>query len=129
MASVCSLRTSGLFLLLFLFRNAASAPPPWILSVRINALSCDEVKCDYNLTVSGLGVNKWSLTLEPAARGAECYATVLGSSESTSAVLELQNGAERRYFCAESDGVWLHQGDSLYLEPANDVSGRTLFAV
>lgn len=129
MAPVCTTRTSGVFLLLFLIINACALSPPWILSVRVNNVSCIVDKCVYNVDVSGSDVQVWSVTYKPAVRGSLCETPISENFGGTENVeFEVDNSDGKLYFCARnSDGVWLHQGEYLYLE-AHDVIGHTVFA-
>lgn len=126
MAPVCVLRTSGLFLLLFLIINTSAAvSPPWILSVRVDNVSCFQSKCVYKLKVNGLNVEEWSLTSEPATRGCKEFLIVKKELETEFEVPVLD---KKLFFCAKSsDGVWFHQGGNVYLD-SNDVIRRTEFA-
>lgn len=120
MAPVCALRTSGLFLLLFLIINTSAVSPPWILSVRVDNVSCLLNKCVYKLKVNGLNVEEWSLTSEPATRGCNNFLIVEKELET-----ELEVPADKKlFFCAKSyDGIWFHQGENVYLD-SSDVIGR-----
>ncbi|CAK1587465.1 unnamed protein product [Parnassius mnemosyne] len=122
MAAVRSLRTSGIFLLLFLITKTNAVSAPWIFSVEVNDKTCSELKCVYNLNVNGLDFDEWSLTYEPAVRGAECGGRFL-EEKLTKNVEIVVPVAKKLFFCAKgSKGVWFHQGESLFLE-ANDVIG------
>ncbi|KAG7298440.1 hypothetical protein JYU34_018066 [Plutella xylostella] len=128
------LRTSGLFLLLFLIQNSIAVSPPWILSINVNKVSCSNFKCYYDLFVRGSDADKWSLTSKPAARGSECKNTdfllVKSFEFSSNFEFDVPNVGGKLFFCAKSSDAdgWFHQGDRLYLEPANDVKQRTSFA-
>lgn len=101
--AVRALRTSGLFLLLFLIISTHTVSPPWILSVRILNSNCADV-CDYELKVNG-NFEEWSLTSQLN----ECTPMFIGKER-------IQVPKTKLYFCARNDGRWLHQGDELYLE-------------
>lgn len=116
MATVrCALRTSGLFLLLFLIVNTSAVSPPWILSVLVNNVTCDSLKCAYKLDVRG-EFDDWALTYTPDAPCLPDFVAKNGVVE-----VPKQN---RVFFCAKSAGVWIHQGDRLYLD-ADDVTARS----
>ncbi|XP_013139294.1 PREDICTED: metal transporter CNNM4-like [Papilio polytes] len=120
MAAVRSLRTSGVFLLLFLLKITNASSGPWIFSVDVNEKACSELKCVYNLNVNGLDIDVWSLTEVPAARGGDCEGRFL-EEKSTKNVELIVPVAKKLFFCAKGpDGVWYNQGESLFLE-ANDV--------
>lgn len=82
----------------------------------------------------GSDADKWSLTSKPAARGSECKNTdfllVKSFEFSSNFEFDVPNVGGKLFFCAKSSDAdgWFHQGDRLYLEPANDVKQRTSFA-
>ncbi|CAH2062154.1 unnamed protein product, partial [Iphiclides podalirius] len=122
MAAVRALRTSGIFLLLFLIIRTQADTAPWIFAVNVNDRACSELKCVYNLNVNGFGFDVWSLTYVPAARGGGCEGRFL-EQKLTKAVELVVPAAEKLFFCARgSDGVWYHQGAGLFLD-GNDVIG------
>lgn len=124
------IRTSGLFLLLFLTTNAHTNSPPWIFSVVINDKSCTGTTCDYEVILNGINVNQWSLTFVPAERGGDCRANeFVVNSFDLSSGFRVPNTERKLYFCASSGNGWLHQGTTLYLEPTDDVSLQTVFAM
>lgn len=117
MAAVRSeLRTSGLFLLLFLIVYTSAVSPPWIFSVLVNDVACDSQKCAYKLDVKG-EFDEWSLTYAP---GGPCLADYVAKN----GVVEVPNNGNRVFFCAKSAGLWRPQGDRLFLE-ADDVTARS----
>ncbi|XP_028168076.1 metal transporter CNNM4-like [Ostrinia furnacalis] len=110
-----SLRTSGLFLLLFLIINTCAVSPPWILSV---VKECVDDKC--GIKVLSSDVVEWSLTGRRGDRGEVCSPPFYYTQKSSEAVVDVPN--EKLYFCAKGvDGAWLHQGDEIYLS-ADDVT-------
>ncbi|XP_041988954.1 unextended protein-like [Aricia agestis] len=114
MASVCVLRTSGVFLLLFLLNNALSSAP-WILSVNVKHVSCDKEKCEYLLNVFG-NIKSWSLTPEAGERGGVCLTKFYKNTANSDVKFVTRNDGKKLYFCSESEnGEWFHQGDGLYL--------------
>ncbi|XP_072943230.1 unextended protein-like [Epargyreus clarus] len=117
MATVRCLRTSGLFLLLFLISNTLAVSAPWIFSVEVVSVSCLE-KCVYELNVVG-NIEEWSLTYVPGALGSQCLPHIV---EPANVTVKIEVGAEKQYFCAKSGNSWKHQGESLYLE--GDVTAR-----
>lgn len=122
MAPVCLLRTSGVFLLLFLLLSACVASPPWIFSVRVNNVSCTDNTCYYNVNVTGNGVKEWSLTSKPGVRGELCENIV--SIERTLNNVDIKvSKSGKLYFCAKGIYGWTHQGSSIFLD-ANDVIKR-----
>ncbi|XP_068625897.1 unextended protein-like [Battus philenor] len=117
MAAARSLRTSGFFLLLFLYKTSAVSEP-WIFSVDAKDISCSELKCVYSLNVSGLGYDVWSLTESPAACADRFVEGEFNKNVEISVPV-----AKKLYFCAKgSDGAWSHQGENVFLE-AGDVIG------
>lgn len=98
-----ALRTSGLFLLLFLIKITQTVSPPWILSVRVLNSNCADA-CDYELNVNG-NFEEWSVTSQLN----ECMPMFYGKE-----TIQVPN--TKLYFCAKIDGRWLHQGNDLYLE-------------
>ncbi|XP_063371668.1 uncharacterized protein LOC134659891 [Cydia amplana] len=118
MACLSLLRTSGLFLLLFLITNAYAVFQPWIFAVSVNKSSCAERKCVLNLNLEVSNVYSWSLTREPAVRGAPCNPTITKDVVDTELIVEKN---ERMFFCAKVGEQWLHQGVGLYLD--GDVIG------
>ncbi|KAG6459975.1 hypothetical protein O3G_MSEX011700 [Manduca sexta] len=122
MAVVCVLRTSGLYLLLFLTLNTCAESPPWIFNVKLNNYTCNDNKCVYNLDVSGL--YQWSLTYEAVPRDRLCEPE-FDVVSSGNVDIEVPNTEKKLYFCVKSpEGVWLSQGEQLYLD-GSDVIGRT----
>lgn len=113
------LRTSGLFLLLFLIVNTSAVPPSWIFSVVVNNVTCDSTKCAYNLDVKG-DFDEWSLTYAPADTGLCLPDFFVGKN----GIIEVPSNENRLFFCAKSAGVWQHQGERLYLD-ADDVTVRS----
>ncbi|XP_060809213.1 unextended protein isoform X2 [Amyelois transitella] len=106
MAPVCLLRTSGVFLLLFLITYTCAVSPPWIFSVHINSVSCSD-KCVYNLNVSGEFV-EWSLTSTPGRRGELCKDNLIQKTSVSDVIIEVPPG--KFYFCANSGNGWRHEG-------------------
>lgn len=122
MAAVRSLRTSGIFLLLFLLTQTHATSAPWIFAVDVNARACSELKCVYNLNVNGLGFDVWSITYVPAARGEGCEGRFSDQKPTKGVELVVAVG-EKLFFCARgADGEWYHQGAGLFLE-GSDVIG------
>ncbi|RVE44514.1 hypothetical protein evm_010843 [Chilo suppressalis] len=119
-----SMRTSGLFLLLFLIINACAVSPPWIFSVNVNK-TCSNV-CAYKLNVNGANVVEWSLTYEERQRGGVCVPPfVLKEKLLLDVEFKVPNDGGKLFFCAKGDdGVWIHQGAEIYLAP-DDVTGRS----
>ncbi|CAG9789796.1 unnamed protein product [Diatraea saccharalis] len=116
------LRTSGLFLLLFLIINTCAVSPPWIFSVNVNK-SCSTV-CDYKLNVNGVNIVEWSLTYKEQQRGDLCEELFVFKETLLDVQLKVPNGG-KLFFCAKGDdGVWIHQGGEIYLAP-DDVTGRS----
>ncbi|XP_063543882.1 unextended protein-like [Cydia strobilella] len=118
MACLSLLRTSGLFLLLFLITNAYAVFQPWIFAVSVNKSSCAEQKCVLKLNLEVSNVDSWSLTPEPAVRGALCNPTITKDVVDTELIVEKN---DRMFFCAKVGEQWLHQGVDLYLD--GDVIG------
>lgn len=117
MAFVC-LRTSELFLLLFLIINTCAGTPPWIFSVKQNTRTCDVNKCVYNIDVNAVNVDEWSLTVEPASE--QSCGLYLVSKVFENVDVNVDKDGRKVYFCVKSDGVWHHRGEGIYLD-ANDV--------
>ncbi|XP_053623164.1 unextended protein-like [Plodia interpunctella] len=123
MAPVCALRTSGVFLLLFLITNTCSVSPPRIFTVHINTVSCADNKCVYNLDVSG-DFAEWSLTSTPGRRGELCKDNILQQTTAPDVNVEVPDG--KFYFCANFGGGWRHQavfldgGDVINSTSSND---------
>lgn len=110
-----SLRTSGLFLLLFLIINTCAVSPPWIFSLE---KECVGSKC--GIKVLSSNVYEWSLTARPGARGEPCEPPFEYTQKLL--VVEVDVPKEKLYFCAKgADGEWIHQGDGIYLS-ADDVT-------
>ncbi|KAL0853107.1 hypothetical protein ABMA27_012875 [Loxostege sticticalis] len=110
-----SLRTSGLFLLLFLIINTCAVSPPWIFSLE---KECVGSKC--GIKVLSSNVYEWSLTARPGARGEPCDPPFEYTQKLL--VVEVDVPKEKLYFCAKgADGEWIHQGDGIYLS-ADDVT-------
>ncbi|XP_049883207.1 unextended protein-like [Pectinophora gossypiella] len=118
MATACCLRTSGVFLLLFLLKSSCGSPP-WILSVRVSETACKDNNCALKFDVNG-EFDQWSLTHIPAVRGSLCsqFVPVIENK------IELIS-KEKLFFCAKNANGWFHQGERLYLEP-DDVTGWTV---
>lgn len=108
------LRTSELFLLLFLIINTCAVTPPWIFSVKPNSKICDNNNCVYNLNVNAKNVDEWSLTLHPASeRKCDSY-FVSKSFENVD--VDVPNDGRPVYFCVKSNGEWHQQGEAEYLD-------------
>ncbi|XP_048003344.1 unextended protein-like isoform X2 [Leguminivora glycinivorella] len=118
MACLTLLRTSGLFLLLFLITNAYAVFQPWIFAVSVNKSRCADEKCVLNLNLEVSNVESWSLTREPAVRGALCNPTITKDVLDTELIVQKN---DRMFFCAKVGEQWLHQGVDLYLD--GDVIG------
>ncbi|KAL4714272.1 hypothetical protein ACJJTC_009624 [Scirpophaga incertulas] len=117
-----SLRTSGIFLLLFLILNTSAVSPPWIFTVNVQQ-SCGSL-CVYKLNVNAVNVNEWSLTYNKQDRGATCEPPFVSTQKSVDVELIVPN-AGKLYFCAKGeDGVWIHQGGGIFLAP-DDITGRS----
>lgn len=112
------LRTSKLFLLLFLIINTCAGTPPWIFSIKPNTKSCDDNKCVINLNVNAKNVDEWSLTYEPASE--QSCDSYFVSKLFENVDVNVQNDGRKVYFCVKSGGEWHHQGKGVYLD-ANDV--------
>lgn len=84
----------------------------------VNNITCDTIKCAYKLDLKG-DFEKWSLTYSPPASG-PCLPDFVGGN----GFVEVPNNEYRLYFCAESGGVWHHQGDRLFID-ADDVTTRS----
>ncbi|KOB75091.1 Proteasome subunit alpha type [Operophtera brumata] len=97
----------------------AAVPPPWILSVIVNNVTCDSTKCAYNLDVKG-DFDDWSLTFAPAESGLCLPDFYVGKN----GIIDVPVSEKRLFFCAKSAGEWTHQGGRLYLD-AGDVSARS----
>ncbi|XP_063899219.1 unextended protein [Helicoverpa armigera] len=113
------LRTSELFLLLFLIINTCAVTPPWIFSIKQNTKTCDVNKCVFNVDVNANNVDEWSLTSEPADSERKCESFFV-SKVFENVVVDVPNDGRKVYFCVRSGGLWHHQGDGVYLD-ANDV--------
>ncbi|XP_045489776.1 unextended protein [Pieris rapae] len=110
MAVVCFSRTSGL-ILLFLVNTLAVSP--WLTLVKLDNVTCNDIKCDYRIKVLG-DFDQWSLTSNEKVRGEICDDKLL--VEKSNVLLEFSLPVSRQaYFCVEKDGVWYHQGKNLYL--------------
>ncbi|CAH1642136.1 unnamed protein product [Spodoptera littoralis] len=119
MAAVC-LRTSELFLLLFLIISTCAVAPPWIFSVKQYTKTCDVNRCVFDIDVNAKNVDEWSLTLEPASE--QKCGSLFVNNVFENVLVELPNDGRRVYFCVKSDGLWHHQGEGVYLD-SNDVTG------
>lgn len=119
---MCGIRTSGLFLLLFLSQNTIADNSPWIFIPLLKSSSCTELKCDYNLKVSG-NYNSWSLTSDPGKKSGECSTKTLINPLNVDVQLEGIDD-NKLYFCAESENVWYHQGVDLFLESGDVISAE-----
>lgn len=137
----CALRTCGiLFYLIFQVHATKNfTVEPWIVSLKVEAKSCVNVRCKYSLLVNGsefLGHYSWKLTSIEGARGSRCdniYSDYeLNEVETTQLYTRVgvmvPNAVERIYFCLrhnEKDhspvgGTWVHQGGDIFLEPKAD---------
>lgn len=111
-----SVRTSGIFLLLFLIISASAVSPPWILSV---VKEC-KIKC--GLKVISSGVKEWSLTEASGKRGALCTPPFVSKHQFLDVQIDVPE--KNLYFCVlGDDNLWYHQGDGIYLSP-DDVIQR-----
>lgn len=119
MAALC-LRTSELFLLLFLIISTCAVAPPWIFSVKQYTKTCDVNKCVFDVDVNARNVDEWSLTFEPASE--EKCGSLFVNKVFENVLVELPNDGRRVYFCVKSDGLWHHKGEGVFLE-SNDVTG------
>lgn len=109
---LCSaMRTSGLFLLLFLIINTQAVYQPWIFTASVNKSQCENEKCVLNLNIQVSNVDLWSLTRSPASRGQPCSPTIVKDVNDNDLIVGVD---EKLFFCVQVDGVWIHQG--LYLE-------------
>lgn len=113
------LRTSELFLLLFLIIKTCAGTPPWIFTVQQNAKSCDINECVYNINVNAANVDEWSVTFEPASEQ-KCDSFFV-SKIFENVDVKVDNDGRKVYFCVKHEGVWHHQGKGIYLD-ANDVT-------
>lgn len=112
------LRTSELFLLLFLIISTCAVTPPWIFSVKQNTKTCDDNKCVFNIDVNAKNVEEWGLTFEPASE-LKCDSFFV-STIFENVDVDVENIGGKVYFCVKSGGVWHHEGEDVYLD-ANDV--------
>ncbi|XP_052745421.1 unextended protein [Bicyclus anynana] len=139
----CVLRTCGILLYLILQVHATRnlTVEPWIVSLKVEAKSCVDVRCKYLLLVNGtefLGHYSWKLTSTAAARGSYCdniYSDyeineVKTTEFFTRVRLALPNYVDKIFFCLRHSvkeytpvgGTWVHQGADLFLEPKTDAS-------
>lgn len=114
---------------------------PWIVSLNVVAKSCVDVKCKYLLLVNGsefLGHNSWKLTSKEGSRGSYCDTIYpnyeLHEVETTQWFSKIKilipNVNEKIYICLRHNkqknnpvnGLWIHQGVELYLNPSGDDS-------
>jgi hypothetical protein len=111
------IRTSGVFLLLFLILNTHATSPPWILSVNY-LYNC--VDCVNKIHVNGTGIFEWSITYKKQEKGQICKEPFVVRETELDVEVYIPGG--EWYFCAKGeDGVWIHQ--DVFLAP-DDVSGR-----
>lgn len=144
MASVsCVLRTCGilLFLMFQVHATSNSTAEPWIVSVKVEAKSCVDVRCKYLLLVNGsefLGHYSWRLTPAEGARGSSCdsiypdyeLSEVETTQDFSRVHVVLPSVVEKIYFCLRHSekkhspvgGAWVHQGGDIFLEPKSDAS-------
>lgn len=106
----------------------------WIFSLNIEKKTCDNI-CVYDIIVRGnLNNTSWDITREPANRGHLCQ-SVIHSNYKLNILHELNYKLEvllpyddeKLYVCLKSNGVWVHQGVNIFLEPKNDVNGAFRF--
>ncbi|XP_039762144.1 metal transporter CNNM4-like isoform X2 [Pararge aegeria] len=137
----CVLRTCGILLYLIFQVNAAESftVEPWIVSLKVEAKSCIDVRCKYLLLVNGsefLGHYSWKLTSSDGVRGSSCdniYSDYELSEVETAQLytrvrLAVPNFVDKIYFCLRHSekkhtpvgGTWVHQGGDLFLQPKTD---------
>lgn len=135
------LRTCGI-LIYFIIQVHASknlTVEPWIVSFKVEAKSCLDIKCKYLLLVNGgefLGHYSWKLTSRDSDRGTSCD-TIYPNYELkevetaqwfTKVEIIVPKVDNKLYFCLRHEerrntpvgGQWVHQGRDLYLHPKDD---------
>lgn len=112
---------------------------PWIVSFKVEAKSCLDIKCKYLLLVNGgefLGHYSWRLTSIDGVRGSSCDSlypnyelTEIETAQwFTKVEIIVPKIDDKLYFCLRHEvrrntpvgGHWVHQGSDLFLHRKAD---------
>ncbi|GBP32694.1 hypothetical protein EVAR_16857_1 [Eumeta japonica] len=126
------LRTSSLIIFILLLCDNNVDAQKYVRTVSVDGKACDYRSCDYSLRIESDNA-QLGVVDSPGVEGGPCSPVAVlhkdpeGSPAGVRVSLPCFGG--KYYFCAKSGGVWLHQGEGVFLEACGDVirAGRRMY--